>query len=60
MENSFTRDVKEPYLVSISVQQPLEIIHKQFTQSILCHYMADILLADSNSDTLRKTLFKEV
>lgn len=32
--------------------QLLEIIHKQFPQSILYHYVDDILLADSDKDDL--------
>lgn len=36
-------------------QQLLEIICKQFPQSIIHHYMDDILLADSNRDTLEQT-----
>ncbi|KAL6035037.1 hypothetical protein STEG23_037457 [Scotinomys teguina] len=38
---------------------PLEVIHKKFPKSIIYHYMDDILLADSNADTLER-LFEEV
>jgi hypothetical protein len=34
------------------VQQPLEIICKQFTQSIIYQYMDDILRGDSRKDVL--------
>ena len=34
------------------MQQPLEIICRQFPQSTVYHYMGDILLADSDADTL--------
>jgi hypothetical protein len=40
------------------VQQLLEIIHRQFPQSTIYRYM-DILLADSDTDTLEK-MFKEI
>ena len=39
------------------MQQPVEIIHRQFPQSIIYHYI-DILLADSDADTLEK-MFSE-
>ena len=48
-----------PTLCQYFGSQPLEIIHKQFPESIVNHYMDDILLSDSNIDTL-KGLFKEV
>lgn len=35
-------------------QQLLEIIFRQFPQSIIYHYINDILLADSDVDTLEK------
>ena len=41
------------------VSQPLEIIHNQFPKSITYHYMDDILLSDSNMDTLER-IFEEV
>lgn len=37
------------------MQQPLEIIHRQFLWSIICHYMDDILLSDSDRDVLENT-----
>lgn len=40
-------------------QQLLEIIYKQFPQSIIRHYIDDILLADSNRDTLEQTFDEE-
>ena len=40
------------------MQQLLEIVHKQFPQSIIYRYMDDILLADSDKDVLEK-MFKE-
>ncbi|KAL6031270.1 hypothetical protein STEG23_018611 [Scotinomys teguina] len=39
--------------------KPLEVICKKFPKSIIYHYMDDILLADSNADTLER-LFEEV
>ena len=41
------------------VQQPLEIICKQFPQSIIYHYMDDILLADANINIMDR-MFDEV
>lgn len=37
--------------------QWLEIVHRQFPQSTIYHYMDDVLLADSDKDTLEK-MFK--
>lgn len=37
--------------------QWLEIVCRQFPQSIIFHYMDDVLLADSDKDTLEK-MFK--
>lgn len=34
------------------------IVHRQFPQSTIYHYMDDVLLADSDKDTLEK-MFKE-
>lgn len=34
------------------MQQPLEIILKNFPQAIIYHYMDDILLADADKDVL--------
>jgi hypothetical protein len=39
------------------MQQPLEIIHRQFPQFIIYYYMNDILF-DSDTDSLEK-MFKE-
>lgn len=36
------------------MQQPVEIIHRQFPQSIIYHYVDGILLANSGIDTLEK------
>ena len=49
--------LNSPTLCQYFVQQLLEIIYRQFPQSIIYHYM-DILLADSYTETLEKT-FKE-
>jgi hypothetical protein len=38
------------------VQQALESIHKQFSQSIIYHCMDDILFADSDKDVLETML----
>ena len=46
--------LNNPTTYQYFVQQPLEIICKQFPQSIIYHYMDDILLADSDLDTLEK------
>ncbi|KAL6083314.1 hypothetical protein STEG23_007305 [Scotinomys teguina] len=51
--------LKSPTLCQYFVQQPLEVILKKFPKSIIYHYMDDILLADSNADTLER-LFEEV
>lgn len=37
--------------------QWLEIVHRQFPQSTIYHFMDDVLLADSDKDTLEK-MFK--
>ena len=57
MESSSKRNI--PTSCQYFVQQPLEIICKQFPQSKIYQYMDDILLADSDADTLGKT-FDEV
>lgn len=46
--------LNSPTLSSIFVQQPLEITRKQFAQAIIYYYMDDILMADSDTDTLEK------
>ncbi|KAL6062885.1 hypothetical protein STEG23_004248 [Scotinomys teguina] len=51
--------LNSPTLCQYFVQQPLEVIRKKFPKSIIYHYMDDILLADSNADTLER-LFEEV
>ena len=38
------------------MQQPLEIILKNFPQAIIYHYMDDIFLADSDKDVLENML----
>jgi hypothetical protein len=47
--------LNSPTLCQKFVQQPLKIIHRQFPQTIIHD---EILLADSNEDTLEK-MFKE-
>ncbi|MGE9574186.1 reverse transcriptase domain-containing protein [Escherichia coli] len=44
--------LNSPTLCQHFVQQPLEIIGKEFSQSLFYHYMDDILLSDSNKETL--------
>ena len=39
------------------MQQPLDITYKQFPQSIIYHYMGDILMADSDKGVL-ENMFK--
>ncbi|KAL6093193.1 hypothetical protein STEG23_016117 [Scotinomys teguina] len=51
--------LNSPTLCQYFVQQPLEVIRKKFPKSIIYHYMDDILLTDSNADTLER-LFEEV
>ena len=41
------------------VQQPLQIIHNQFPQSVIYHYIADSLLADLEANILEKCLKKQ-
>lgn len=48
--------VNGPTLHQYFVQQPLEIICKQFPESIIYHYIDGILLADSDLDFLEKML----
>lgn len=50
--------LNNPTLCQYLVQW-LEIICRQFPQSIIYHYMDDVLLADSDKDTLEK-MFKEI
>ncbi|KAL6087838.1 hypothetical protein STEG23_011789 [Scotinomys teguina] len=51
--------LNSPTLCQYFVQQQLEVIRKKFPKSIIYHYVDDILLADSNADTLER-LFEEV
>ena len=51
--------LNSPTLCQYFVQQPLEIIHKQFPESIIYHYMDDILLADSDADTLERKCLRK-
>ena len=51
--------LNSPTLCQYFLSQPLEIIWKQFPKSIIYHYMDDILLSDSNKDTL-ESMFEEV
>ena len=46
--------LNNPTLCQYYVQQPLEIICKQFPQSIIYHNMDDMLMGNSNTDTLGK------
>jgi hypothetical protein len=50
--------LNSPTLCCYFAQQLLEIIHKQFLQSIIYHYMGDILMADSDKGVL-ENMFKE-
>ncbi|ERE65275.1 putative Pol polyprotein [Cricetulus griseus] len=54
--------LNSPTLCQHFVQQPLEIIRKKFSQSLVYHYMDDVLLSDSNKDTLERMfeMVKEV
>ena len=52
--------INSPSLCQYFVSQPLEIIRKQFLKSIIYHYMDDILLPDSNADTLERMFEKIV
>ena len=51
--------LNSPTLCQDFASQPLEIIRKQFPKSITYHYMDDILLSDSNIDTLER-MFGEI
>ncbi|KAL6040906.1 hypothetical protein STEG23_037882 [Scotinomys teguina] len=51
--------LNSPTLCQYFVQKPLEIIRVKFPQSIIYHYMDDILLADSKLGTL-ENMFEEV
>ena len=44
--------LNSPTLCQHFVQQPLEIICRKFSQSLVYHYMDDILLSESNKETL--------
>lgn len=46
--------LNSPTLCQYFVQQPLEMIRKQFPQSIIYHYMDDILLSDSDINILER------
>ena len=50
--------LNSPTLCQYFVQQPLEMIHKQFPQSIIYHYMDDILLADPDINIV-ESMFDE-
>ncbi|MBV2133725.1 DDE-type integrase/transposase/recombinase [Pseudomonas sp. MAP12] len=54
--------LNSPTLCQHFVQQPLEIIRKKLPQSLVYHYMDDILLSDSNKETLERMfeMVKEV
>ena len=51
--------LNSPTLCQYFVQQPLEMICKQFPQSIIYHYMDDILLTDPDINTVER-IFDEV
>lgn len=51
--------LNSPTLCQYFVQQSLEMIRKQFPQSIIYHYMDDILLSDSDINILER-MFDEV
>lgn len=51
--------LSSPTLCQYFVEQSLKIIHRQFSYSIIHHYMDDILLSDSDKDTLER-MFKEI
>ena len=51
--------LNSPTLCQYFVNKQLKIIRKQFPKSIIYHYMDDILLSDSNKDTL-ENMFEEV
>jgi hypothetical protein len=48
--------LNSPTLCQYFVQQPLEIIWKQFPRFKIYHCIDDILLADSDADTLEKNV----
>lgn len=50
--------LNNPTLCQYYVQQPLEIICKQFSQSTIYHYMDDNLLLDYDTDTLENKFVK--
>ena len=54
-----TREVTQFHPVPIFSMTALEMICVQFPQSVIYHLVDDILLADSNVDTLEK-MFEEV
>lgn len=51
--------LNSPTLCQYFEQQQLEITCRQFPQSIIYHYMDDVLLANSDKDTLEKTFLKK-
>jgi len=51
--------LNSPTLRQYFVQQSLEMIRKQFPQSIIYHYMDDILFSDSDINILER-IFDEV
>lgn len=48
--------LNNPALCQYFVHQLLEIVHNQFLQSLIYHYTNDILLANSDADTLEKII----
>jgi hypothetical protein len=53
------RVLNSPTLCQYFIQQPVEMIHKQFPKSIIYHYMDNILLTDPNITTMER-LFDEM
>lgn len=50
--------LNSPALCQYFKQQQLEITCRQFPQSIMSHYMEDVLLVNSDKDTLEKMFLK--
>ena len=52
--------LNSPTLCQYFVSQSLEMIRKQFPESIVYYYMDAILLSFSNADTLERMLEEDV
>ena len=59
METFPTRKLHSPTQCQYLVWHPLEVICVQFPQSVIYHYVDDILLTDSNVDILEKNCEEE-